>query len=317
MNRRETIKLIGASALGTVAATGTASAQKHQDFEEDKTVYLGMCVGHYKHKEAADIFEKMERLSGMGFKYMDMVVDTKYGENYDIKKCKKVVDNLGIVPVQAGGGIPTWGTFDTAEKEKVLDKAKTYLDDCAYVGIHCTCILPPQWHEDLPFEVSWGTSIDYIRKYAELCKERGLAITVEVEPERDYISCRFRDAIAWLEHVDMDNVFLNVDTSHFTMWNYKAEWLGKYASMVVHTHITDNDGGKHQSWALGDGVTDNVGYYKALIDGGWPENARKHNIPPVACIELYIPGHTGDSFDPEIKQSISWVKENLPYMKLS
>ncbi|MFC1714442.1 hypothetical protein ACFL6S_12305 [Candidatus Poribacteria bacterium] len=44
------------------------------------------------------------------------------------------------------------------------------------------------------------------------------------------------------------------------MWRYCAEWLRKYTEMVVHAHITDNDG-RHQSWALGTGKTDSVGIW--------------------------------------------------------
>ena len=50
-----------------------------------------------------------------------------------------------------------------------------------------------------------------------------MSAACEVEPERDFITFKFGDAVRWIEHVDCDNFFLNVDTGHFALWKYKAK----------------------------------------------------------------------------------------------
>lgn len=278
-------------------------------------MYIGMCVGHYKSEEESRI-EKVKRLAAMGFKYLNGVSVPGDAPRQEMIEMKAVVADLGIVPIQCGGGVPQWGTFDPAMGDEVLEAVKPFLDNAAQLGNKLTCPLPPEWNDEMPLEVSWGTSIEWTRKYAALLAERGMGATCEVEPERAFITFKFGDAVRWIEHLDLDNFWMNIDTGHFTLWKYKAKWLKKYTDMVVHAHITDN-GGKHQSWALGTGITDNVGYVNALLDGGFDENAEKFGIPPVGCIELYIPDHTGANFDEELKISLEWLSENLPQLSLS
>jgi sugar phosphate isomerase/epimerase len=277
-------------------------------------MYIGMCVGHYKCEEE-DTISKIKRLAAMGFKYLNAVSLPGDAPESEFKELKAVVEDLGVVPVMCDSGVPLWGEFDPAKGDEILEKAKPYFDRVAELGNTLTCPLPPKWNEELPLEVSWGTSIEWTRKYAALLAERGMSAACEVEPERDFITFKFGDAVRWIEHVDCDNFFLNVDTGHFTLWKYKAKWLKKYTDMVVHAHITDN-GGQHQSWALGTGITDNVGYVNALLEGGFDANAKKFGIPPVGCIELYIPGHDKPNFDEELKISLEWLAENLPQLTL-
>lgn len=273
-------------------------------------MYLGMCVEHYKNGDMT-YAQKIEKLAEMGFKYQNGCNKRDASDKQAVVEIKAALRDTGCIPVQSGGGVPQWGGFDPADGDKVLEAAKPFLDNAAEIGNLMTCVLPPVWNEDMPREVSWGTSIEWTRKYAAMAKERGMVVTCEIEPEVRFITTKFGDAVRWLEHLDCDNFFMNVDTGHFTLWKYKAEWLRKYTEMVVHTHITDNDG-RHQSWVLGTGITDNVGYYNALLEGGFVENAKKHGIPPVACLELYMPDHTGPNYDEEVRLSIDWVKENLP-----
>ena len=273
-------------------------------------MYLGMCVGHYK-SEGLSKIQKIEKLAKMGFKYL-----SGCGVEYDatkdeINELKQVLADNGCVPVQCGGGMPSMDQ----SLEDFAEAFKPFAENNAAVGNKLTCPLPPKWDDKNSIEVTWGKTLDYFRKYAEICKDNGLSITCEIEPERDFITCKFSDAVCWIEDLDCDNFFMNVDTGHFTMWHYPPKRLRKYTEMVVHTHITDNDG-RHQSWALGTGKTDNVGYINALLEGGFDENAKKHGIPPVACIELYIPGHDRPDFDEELKISIDWVAKNLPHVKL-
>jgi len=318
MNRRDTLKAMGIAALG--ATTGTGNVQGAESRKKEKTkkgdIYLGMCVGHYK-SEGLNRARRVEKLARTGFKYINSCSFQKPAPDHEWRELKRVVQDCGIVPVQCGSGIALWGEFDPAEGDKRLDAVKPYLDKCADIGNKLICMLPPVWHEDLPFEVSWGTSIEWTRQYAALCKERGLAITCEIEPERDYITCRFGDAVRWIEQVNCDNFFMNVDTGHLCLWKFRPEWIRKYSEMVVHTHLSENNGRKHQSWTLGTGTTNHAGYFKSLIEGGFIENAKKHGIPPVACMEFYIPGHNKSTFDEELKTSMDWVKQHLPYMKLS
>lgn len=273
-------------------------------------------MGHYK-CEGLDRIQKIEKLAKMGFKYLNGVRVTHEASDQEVKDMKQAVADNGVVPVQCGSGLKLWGTFDPSEADQQLDACKSWLDKNVEVGNTQFCLLPPKWNEDLPLEVSWGTSIEYTRKYAELCQERGAAVSCEIEPERDFITCQFKDAVAWIEHVDMPNFFMNIDTGHFTLWKFKARWLRKYAEMVVQMHLTDNDGKKHQSWALGDGNTDNVGYVRALQEGGWEENAKKRGQPPVGIIEYHIPGHDKPDFDDEVRRSLDWLKEHLPDLTLS
>jgi len=81
-------------------------------------------------------------------------------------------------------------------------------------------------------------------------------------------------------------------------------------------NITDN-GRQHQSWALGTGITDNVGYVNALLEGGFDANAEGLGIPPVGCVELYIPDHDKPTYGEELETSLEWLAENLPQLTLS
>ena len=83
-------------------------------------MYIGMCVGHYKSEQESRI-EKVKRLAAMGFKYLNGVSVPGDAPKSELREMKAVVADLGIVPVQCGGGVPQWGTFDPAKGDEVLE----------------------------------------------------------------------------------------------------------------------------------------------------------------------------------------------------
>lgn len=281
-------------------------------------MYLGVCVDHYKYENESET-KRLERLAKMGVKYVNFIgKERKLGwmTKQELEEEKKVIDDNGIVPVQGQGGIPAWGSFDPADAKKILDDVPRFLDQLKYLGNTSTCVLPPVWSMEMSKEVSWGTSIEYYRKYAKMCADRELAIAVELEPKMEHISADFHDGIKWMEDVNADNMYMNVDTGHYLLWQVKSEWMKKFAPMCIQLHLTDTDIDHHEGWTLGTGDVDIVGLVRNLIEGGIEKTAENAGVPCAALLELWMPRGTETIYDQHVKDSLKWCAENLPELKL-
>jgi sugar phosphate isomerase/epimerase len=286
-------------------------------------MYFGACVA-IPQVYIEDVWPKIqiERIkfaSKQGIKYMNFIGAPRFHvemKRSEVKLFKQVIDDYGIVPVQAHGGAAWWGAFNPKDMEVKLAEAEQYLDDIKYLGYTSSCLLPPVWNKDMSKEVSWGTSIPFYRRYAEMSKERGLAVAVEIEPELEYISCDFHDGIKWLEDVNMDNVFLNVDTGHFTRWRFRTEWLKLYTPLIVQGHITDTDMQHHEAHILGTKECDIVGMLRTLIENGIEENSKKAGVPCAFIIEFNIPRNLGQSYEFALAESIKYLQREMPELKM-
>ena len=67
MNRRQSLKVMSGATLLPLAIQ---SAANEEPKVADSTIYLGMCVGHYKHNGLGRA-DRVERLASKGFKYIN------------------------------------------------------------------------------------------------------------------------------------------------------------------------------------------------------------------------------------------------------
>jgi sugar phosphate isomerase/epimerase len=290
-------------------------------------MYFGISLRNsvsFNENWTGEMIKKIKKYSDMGFKYMNFIGTSPENgamTRNQLKEIKNAIDYYGVIPVQGTGGIPAWGSFDQAEMSKKLDAAAQFLDDAKYLGNTTTHILPPVWDFNTPMEVSWGTSLPYYKKYADMSKERGLVCSVEAIPELEYITCNFHDAIKWFEFLGKDNLYFDFNTAYFNRWRFRNEWLITYAPLFISGQLSDSESyktGEHSDvrayGILGSKETDLVGMIRTLIQNGIEENAKKAGSPCMFALTIDIPEHEGD-YDHEIMESIKYVKNELPELK--
>ncbi|MGI8915774.1 MAG: sugar phosphate isomerase/epimerase family protein [Chloroflexota bacterium] len=115
-----------------------------------------------------------------------------------------------------------------------------------------------------------GLLVERLHALGEYAAKRG--VTVAIEPHVSQIIKRPENAVWLIDQVNLANVRLNFDISHFNVLGLPIEaTVPLLAPLAVHTHVKDERGRapNHDFLIPGEGEFNYVGYLKAMAAAGY------------------------------------------------
>jgi sugar phosphate isomerase/epimerase len=263
--------------------------------------------------------EALERARGFGFEHVDYSArgtwDPTEMSPAAAREIAQLFQDLGLRSSQvllanvkelasADAGRRRW-TMDYMKRcgEFQLSLGGKQVLICTGCGIHDAATMR---------ERTWVYCVDAVQAYADWCAEHGLLVELEMSPHVYTIVNDFSKMMKMIEDVDRPNVFANVDIGHLSLTREPPKVLDKLASRIIHIHLSETEGLAHTSKIIGTGAVDYPPYLERAEALGIEANCAKHDIVPVAGIEMGEPGTTVDDPDHWIREALAYVERRLP-----
>ena len=164
-------------------------------------------------------------------------------------------------------------------------------------------------------EVATGNAADVISEYCKWCREEGVIVTLELEPEALHVLNGIDAMDKMLRRVDCENLYANIDIGHLNILREPPEMLERLKGKMLHMHISDNAGLAHTNSVIGEGNADIRAYIVKALELGIDETAQRLGDVAVAAIEVGEPGeHITDS-DYRVLRSVGNVYLRVPELR--
>ncbi len=259
----------------------------------------------------------------LGFRFID-VAAYQSGNPVSLtrenrREIVKTFENNGLQSSQ----LVMLGTRDLASSDKsARDRVLAYMKRCADFqlelgGKQVLVCWGGGIYEHLRLkEECWINSVRVIQEYGRWCYDKGVLVSLELDPHVYYIVNNLEKMARMLESVEMPNVFVNIDIAHLYMTRETPKTIEKVSKRVLHVHLTDTNGLAHTNSILGTGEVEFKSYIDALLEMGIEENCEKYGEVAVAAIEVGEPGGVVDNPDRWVKESLSYIRKKLPKLTL-
>jgi sugar phosphate isomerase/epimerase len=192
-----------------------------------------------------DFEEAVRQAAALSFTHVDIVgLATRPAAHWGALADAGVIVSCAAV----GRGLPEGHTLDVAERRKrrvAVEEVKRQLADAARIGATHAYVVPPR-----------DGSSDAMRRFADSCNYlagfaggRSVRLCVEHVPGRALATAAA--ALAWVEGLRHDNLFLLLDTGHCLLTAEDAAAVVRRAgSRLGYVHCDDNDGAGDLHWPL-------------------------------------------------------------------
>lgn len=165
-------------------------------------------------------------------------------------------------------------------------------------------------------EQAWVNSVNMLREYANWCSNKGILISLELDPHVYFLVNNLYMMTKIIEDVEMPNVFPNIDIGHLCITREPPHAMEKLQHRIIHIHISETDTLEHTNSIIGTGKADFRAYMDKLFELDIEKNCKRYGETPVAGIEMGEPGGEVDDPDRWIKESLSYIKKVLPELTL-
>ncbi len=205
-------------------------------------------------------------------------------------------------------------TSDDAEKEKYLSYVKACADFQTELGGRQILIGRGcgQKTIDLSHEKAWLNSVSFISNICEYLMNLKMFLTLELDPAVYYMVNSTYRMVKMIEDVGAPNLFANIDIGHLAITRESPEKLKKLKNYIMHIHISDNDGNKHENLIIGRGAALVKEYLKELISLDLDKANEAYSEKMVAALELGEMGQEIDDVNFYVKESMDFVLKNVP-----
>jgi sugar phosphate isomerase/epimerase len=198
-----------------------------------------------------------------------------------IDEVRACLADLGLVMPQAHALLKADVAHrDEAKRGKHVRRLMRHIEIAGQLGIEVIVIHPggrqmpttrAEWQRD------WTLNVETFRRLGDLAGERGVRIALENLMARYRAPYELLDLIAAIDHPALGVTF---DTSHANVVGLDLPAaIGEFGSLLIATHISDNDGSGDQHRTPGNGQIDWPAVVKAL-----------HKIGYSGLFDLEIPG---------------------------
>ncbi|MBE0477992.1 sugar phosphate isomerase/epimerase [Candidatus Aerophobetes bacterium] len=165
-------------------------------------------------------------------------------------------------------------------------------------------------------EQTWINSVITIQEYANWCLDKKILIDLELDPHVYFIVNSLEKMAKMIEDVGMPNVFPNIDIGHLCITREPPGAMEKVKGRILHVHISETDTFAHTNSIIGSGKVDFKSYLDKLFELGIEENCKRYDEVAVAGIEMGEPGGEVDEPERWVKESLFYIKKNLPELIL-
>jgi len=207
---------------------------------------------------------------------------------------------------------------DASQREKTLDYMKRCTEFqlelggkqvliCWGCGVYESTVIKEQ---------TWMNSVNLVREFANWCLDKKILIDIELDPHVYFVVNNLEKMAKMIEDVGMPNVFPNIDIGHLCITREPPKAMEKVKNRILHVHLSETDTFSHTNSIIGTGKVDFKPYIDKVIELGIEENCKRYGEVPVAGIEMGEPGGQVDDPDRWVRESLSYIKKNLPELKL-
>ena len=263
----------------------------------------------------------------MGIQYVD-ILGVRHGDPRTMDEngflaIKDMLDALRLVPSNLCAIAP--GNI-AADNDEERGRCMSYMRRCVDFAYHIDC---PQVlslcgvrEPGIPREASWYRAIEFLKEISSYAEERGICLTLESLESKSIVVnlvCTPDEMAQMIAEVDSEYLRANVDLGHLNILNVKPCDLAALKDLVVHVHISDNNGLADTNDLIGSGTTPIRAYLEALAEYGFDRTARRYGGEAVASIEV---GSLGEGIerlaegtrDPDeiVRRCIQYVLREVP-----
>ncbi len=289
----------------------------------------------------------IKRIKELGFKGVELIAWNKdYFKDYYTKETiaslKKLVGDLGMVITNFNHTVNNIANEDKAKQEAALEGFKYAVETAAGLGaknMTSVASYPFAWGDSeimhirhIPEVQIWTVNanltkdwkgnyeqyVTNVRKCCEMAKQAGLRLCIEPHPYR-YVNSA-SSMLRLIEHVGMDNLFMNFDPSHlFPSGDMPQVTVYEVAEKIGHTHFSDNDTLTNVHWRPGKGKIDWYAVMKALKEVGYDDviSFELEDVPGAVTPDAATSTGVTDVMEVELKLSMAYINDICKSLKIN
>jgi len=283
---------------------------------------LGVNLSIWSHA-GVSFLEGLKSAKSLGFKYIDLLgighLDPLVVDNTTVRTAKDLIGELDLYVssmVMLPRIVGNIASSDLKVRNRCLEYVKACIDVSAELGGRQVLMDGGEKEINTPLDVAWENSKAFIREASEYAKSTNIIITLELEPCVYSIIKDIPSMSTMISEINLPNVLANVDIGHLAITRESPQELQQLKGLVIHAHISDNDGRVHANEIIGTGVTLVKEYLETLLDIGIDAVARENDLVPVAGLELGLIGQAIDNPDNWVKRSLEFVERECPWLVL-
>jgi len=285
-------------------------------------VYIGINTSIWSHA-GISLSDALKRIKELGFKYVDLLgaghcnpyqfdKDTRALIGKIIEKYDLTISSMVMLPLLVGN----IASSSPEVRDRCLEYVKMCIDLTKELGGKQVLMDAGEKEIYQPIDIAWEISKSFIVKCAEYALKKEIILTLELEPCVYSIVRDVPSMYKMLKEVNLPNVLANIDIGHLAITRESPEELEQLRGLIIHAHISDNDGYVHANDVIGTGVTLVKEYLEKIIDLGIEETALKYNVKSVVGIELGLMGQKIDDPDSQVIESLEFIKKKCPWLTL-
>ncbi len=216
--------------------------------------------------------EGIRKAKEIGFDTYDIFEDPLDIDDATRELIKKTCQEVGLpirsVPCVAFGFVD----FNPSVQRFALDRAKAYVDQCAFFGGRNVLLVIGEYFWDgevFPEAAIWDMAVERCQQLSDYAATRNIEIVLELEPFTQALVNDVHELVRFVRAVDRPNFRANADISHLHLADASFADVKELTGLIGHIHLSDCDGETHGDLPAGRGKTPIKEYLQAIVETGY------------------------------------------------
>ncbi len=284
---------------------------------------IGMLTGLWYIAFRATVFESLERVAALGFRYVDLHGVFHAGPAHlsadERKAIRPALDRLGLSPrnyvLHARHNIPS---ASPAEREDDLAYLRQGIDCAEAWGIRQLMLNAGQWSSAVGRKDAWQRSVGFLQELCEYAERKSIFVVQEPEPYVWFLVQDLASAQQMMRDIARPNFTLLADLGHMALAREGLLELMPLSTSIIHAHLSDHQPYLHTNQVIGTGSVATADYVAALEHLDVDRTARSFGFPElVISFELGVPGDRISDPDDWVVRSLAHVQATIPQLGVS
>lgn len=235
--------------------------------------------------------EALEAVFKSGFRLVNYVTlragDMRYLNREALKSIAETFKKYELEPCQFIALLA--GNPASEDPEKVrrhMELWRRTLRFAVDLGYKNVLTFPGEYECGVSRDMTWRLAVDRLQEKCNEAEPLGVSLSLEMSPRVYQLGNSTQSVGKLIYDAGMPNLTATVDTGHLGVLREAPDEIEYIKDVVVHAHLSDNDGTLDSNDPLGTGVCDIPGYLNMLDRVGMGKNAERWRMPAAACIEI-------------------------------
>lgn len=279
-------------------------------------VKLGINTGLWSYARHS-LNEAFEDISHLGIRYIDLFTrlncDPTTMTVEQMKELKRQIENHNLIVSSLCTVLPTNFLINSDHKMHCLSYIRKNFELAEIADTRLVLIKNGQKVLGKQYGQCWSESLEFMRNICEEAKKRDFIMILEMEPTVHSLTNSVATIVSYLHDLQADNFLVNIDIGHFFIVKDGPVELKELSDYIAHIHITDNEGLNDTNDILGTGQVPITAYIDSCLEANMESTCRKHEVLPVAAVELGSFRRTVYQPRVEAKMSLEFLREHAPF----